>query len=82
MVHEDKIPRQLWKIGRIENLLRGRDGNVRAAIVKTSSEGRTQHLQRPIQRLYPIEIPSQKSKIGPSIKFIGDDAIQDFITKS
>ena len=78
VVHEDKIPRQLWKVGRIENLLRGRDGNVRAAIVETTSEGRTQHLQRPIQRLYPIEISSQESK-SPSIKFIGDDAIQDFI---
>ena len=55
VVHVDKIPRHLWKVGRIENLLRGRDGNVRAAIVKTSPEGQTQHLQRPTQRLCPMQ---------------------------
>ena len=43
---------------------------------------KVKHLQRPIQRLYPIEISSQESKIVPSMKFIGDDAIQDFIIKS
>lgn len=31
VVQEDEIPRQLWKVGRIEDLLRGRDGNARAA---------------------------------------------------
>ena len=82
MVYKDKILRQRWKVGRIENLLRGRYGKVRATIVKTLSEGPTYHLQRLTQRLYPIEISSQESKIVPSKKFIGDDAIQDFSTNS
>ena len=81
VVHEDKIPRQLWKVGRVENLLRGRDGNVRAAIVRTSSEGRAQQLLRTIQRVYPIEISAQEPKIVPPIKFVRDDvpdAVQNF----
>ena len=81
VIHEDKIPRQLWKVGRVENLLRGRDGKVRAAIVRTSSEGRAQQLQRPIQRLYPIEISAQEPKIVPPIKFVRDDVpdtVQNF----
>ena len=78
VVHKDKIPQQLWKV---ENLLRGRDGNVRAEIVRTSSESRAQQLQRPIQRLYPIDISPQEPKIVPPIKFVRDDvpdAVQNF----
>jgi hypothetical protein len=33
VVHEDKIPQQLWKVGRVEDLMHGRDGNVRNLII-------------------------------------------------
>ena len=39
VVHEDEIPRQLWKVGRVEDLMPGPDGNVRAATIRTSSGG-------------------------------------------
>ncbi|CAB3993181.1 Hypothetical predicted protein [Paramuricea clavata] len=83
VVHEDKIPRQLWKVGRVEDLMRGRDGNVRAATIRTSSGGQVQQLQRPIQRLYPIEISTKNPGTVPQIKFVRDyvpNAIQDFNT--
>ncbi|CAB4013162.1 Hypothetical predicted protein [Paramuricea clavata] len=83
VVHEDKIPRQLWKVGRVDDLMRGRDGNVRAATIRTSSGGRVQQLQRPIQRLYPIEIPTKNPETVPQIKFVRDNvpnAIQNFNT--
>ncbi|CAB4015917.1 Hypothetical predicted protein [Paramuricea clavata] len=83
VVHEDKIPRQLWKVGRVENLMHGRDGNVRAATIRTSSGGRVQQLQRPIQRLHPIGISTKNPDTVPQIKFVRDDvpnAIQDFNT--
>ena len=54
---------------------------MRAAIVRTSSEGQAQQLQRPIQRLYPIEISAQEPKIVPPIKFVRDDVpdtVQNF----
>ncbi|CAB4033453.1 Hypothetical predicted protein [Paramuricea clavata] len=64
-------------------LMRGRDGNVRAATIRTSSGGRVQQLQRPIQRLYPIEIPTKNQETVPQIKFVRDNvpnAIQNFNT--
>ena len=54
---------------------------MRAAIVRTSSEGRAQQLQRTIQRLYPMAISVQEPKIVPPIKFVRDDvpdAVQNF----
>jgi hypothetical protein len=63
--------------------MRGRNWNVRSATVRTSSGGRVQQLQRPIQRLYPIEISTKDPETVPEIKFVRDDvpnAIQDFNT--
>ena len=55
-IHADKLPRQQWKIGKVEKLLRGRDKEVRAAEVKTlDSSLRKVRLKRPIQKLYPLE---------------------------
>ena len=45
IIHDD-LPRAMWKLG-----IR------RAAILRVSSRGRTStHLQRPVQKLYPIEM--------------------------
>ena len=57
VVHDDALPRGLWKLGRIQEVLTGRDGQPRAALVRVASRGR-QHvvLRRPLQLLYPLEI--------------------------
>ena len=54
LIHNDS-PRTSWRMAVIENLIKGNDGYVRAAEVRTSS-GRT---NRPIARLYPLEITSE-----------------------
>ena len=51
MVHDDK-PRNTWKLAIIEELIRGNDGLVRAANIRTKN-GRT---SRPITKLYPLEV--------------------------
>jgi hypothetical protein len=57
VIHEDDKRRCLWKIGRVEELITGRDEQIRAAIVRVgSSQGRSKLLNRPVQKLYPIEI--------------------------
>ena len=57
IVHSERLPRGLWKLGRIQELLKGRDGHCRAAIVKTTaSDGQSVLLRRPIQLLYPLEL--------------------------
>ncbi|GFQ86184.1 integrase catalytic domain-containing protein [Trichonephila clavata] len=49
---EEKVPRQLWRLGRIIEIHKGRDGKVRSATIKTS----TGIIKRPVQLLYNLEI--------------------------
>ena len=57
IVHDSTLPCGLWKLGRVQEVLNGRDGRPRAALVRLSSRDR-QHifLKRPLQLLYPLEI--------------------------
>ena len=55
-IHEDS-PRISWKIGLIEDLVRGGDGLVRSATVRTKY-GLT---NRPIVKLYPLEVNANQS---------------------
>ena len=58
VVHGDEQPRTCWKLGKVEQVITGRDGEARAAVVKVCNRRRTTTLQRPIQRLYPLEVNS------------------------
>ncbi|KAG1661324.1 Ovochymase-2 [Nymphon striatum] len=51
LIREDNVPRSCWKLGRVLELIRGRDDRVRAAVLKTSSGT----YNRPIQRLHVPE---------------------------
>ena len=59
LVHDD-TPRASWKLAVIEDVITGHDGLIRAVNIRTSS-GRT---NRPISRLYPLEITS-KTDVEP-----------------
>ena len=58
IIHEDGLHRGLWKHGRVESLIKGKDGLVRGAVVKstTPKKGNLTRLRRPLQRLYPLEL--------------------------
>ena len=70
-VYEEKTPRNLW-LGKVEKRSKGKDGHVRAVALRVwnnSKESRT--LQRPIQKVYPVEgssvektadVPERRSK--------------------
>ena len=45
-----------WKIGIVEELYRGKDPQIRSVQIKTAKGC----LERPIQLLYPIELPCNK----------------------
>ena len=51
LIYEEKMPRHCWKVGRVTNLIHGRDQRIRGAEVKVKS-GAT--LKRPVNRLYPF----------------------------
>ncbi|KAK2547289.1 hypothetical protein P5673_032848 [Acropora cervicornis] len=58
IVHEDGLNRGLWKLGRVESLIKGKDGLVRGAVVKSTTPKKRNptRLRRPLQRLYPLEL--------------------------
>ena len=55
VLKDDVTKRQFWKLGVVTELLPGRDGNVRAAVVRISGD-RKSLLRRSINHLIPIEV--------------------------
>ena len=56
IIHDENQPRGLWRMGRVNGLMKGKDGKVRGASVKTKSKDSKQIIPRhPVQRLYPLE---------------------------
>ena len=53
LVNEDKLPKHLWKMGRIKEVYIGRDGKVRSCLVMLPSRNL---IRRPVQLLYPLEL--------------------------
>lgn len=53
LIGEDKMPWQMWKTGKIEEVFLRRDGLIRACSMRTSPGTM---LRRPVQLLYPLEI--------------------------
>ena len=61
VIHDEHLPRGLWKLGKIVSVMKGRDGFVRGATVKIGNkDGQKVLLNRPIQLLYPLEVQSQE----------------------
>ena len=55
-VYEEKTPRNLWRLGKVEKLFKGNDGHVRAVALRIWNKGKeTITLQRPVQKVYPVE---------------------------
>ena len=54
IVNDEKIPRHLWKLGRVVALLRGKDDVLRGGNVKTGKTGVI--LSRSINKLYALEV--------------------------
>jgi hypothetical protein len=54
---DDPTPRTQWRMGKVLNLVKGRDEKVRGAKLKVLSKtGKQTYVFRPIQRLIPFEI--------------------------
>lgn len=53
LVKDDKLPRQMWKLGIIKEIILGRDGKTRACMVKTANNTT---IRRSILHLCNLEI--------------------------
>ena len=57
VIHEDNKRRHLWKMGKIIELIVGRDSVVRGAKVRVAGNSkRTTILERPLEKLFPLEM--------------------------
>ena len=58
LIKEDfKVPRNVWKVGKVVELVKGRDGETRGAkLLTVSNSGLQQNCYRPVQKLIPFEV--------------------------
>lgn len=76
VVHDASLPRGFWKLGKIKEVIPGRDGRVRGAVVRLSSGSVV--LRRPIQLLYPLEVHSDS--VNSATNSPGDGVKEDETT--
>ena len=59
LIYDEDSPRGFWKIAHIKSLIMGKDGQARGAILRVgTTKDRETILQRPLQKLYPLEVGS------------------------
>ena len=63
LIQEDVRPRHLWGRARIQELQKGRDGQV-STVVHRTSDGR--QITRPIQLVIPLEVDQGGEDVGKS----------------
>ena len=95
-IHEDYVKRNKWHMGVIEKCIVGADGVTRGATVKkVDKDGKTSYINRPLQKLYPMEltcnsklesnettVTENESKLGTNEIEFDDDEINDVIKNS
>ena len=54
IIADEKAPRHLWNLGRVIDLIKGKDNVLRGACVKVGKTGSI--INRPINKLYPLEV--------------------------
>ena len=74
VINDNDQPRGFWRLGRVQELLVGRDGKVRGAMLRVASKGRTSNLRRPLQLLYPLETEAARD---PSKEATDHEAAHD-----
>ncbi len=65
LVEDEDKPQSLWKLARVSRLIVGRDGRPRGAVLHVPScENNNNTLQRPLQRMYPVEVAELPGSSG------------------
>ena len=53
ITYDEKVPRHLWRLGRVVDIIPSRDCNICAAKIKVGKTGEI--INRPINKLYPLQ---------------------------
>ena len=68
LVHDQDLPRTLWKLAVVKRLIEGTDGEIRAAEIRVKSGKQASSLfRRSVQHLYPLELNQAQDVLPPSI---------------
>ena len=59
LVQEEHAKRASWKTGIVDELIIGKDGEIRGAKVRKAGKGKHEFIKRPVQKLIPLEIASR-----------------------
>ena len=62
IVYEENVKWVFWKIGKVEEVIRGRDGAVRGAKVQVITKGKLVVINRPVQKLHSLEVKAKTLK--------------------
>ena len=62
LIKEDNVKRGQWKMGVVNDLITSKDGITRGAKVRIVKKGKPDILNRPCQKLYPLEVQSHCQK--------------------
>ena len=66
-IYENRVPRHRWRLGRVEKLLRGKDGAVRSAVVRVTQKGqRSTTIKRQLRKLFPVELTEVDQEVRRS----------------
>ena len=68
LVQDDNLKRTLWRLGKIEELISGKDGTVRGAKVSVMSRNKLDYLSRPVQKLHPLERANEERRDGKEVE--------------
>ena len=57
LIIDEKLPRIMWRVGRVNKLIKSYDNVTRGAeIISLSKQGRKSVIKRPINKLVPLEL--------------------------
>ena len=64
VVKNENLPHSCWSLGRVTQLIKSGDNEIRGAIIKVSTHarGRSSTLKRPLQHLYPVELSGRNTE--------------------
>ena len=67
IVKYDKVKKYFWKLAIVEQLIKGKDGHVQAAVFKVGQSNSSRMgvtIKRSIKHLYPIEVKADDTKMN------------------
>ena len=77
LIKDDSFKRNCWKKGKVDQLIRGEDGQVRGAVLKVNTSGHASYIRRPVQKLIPLEVQKERVESTSTTEVQGESSVAD-----